>query len=219
MYKRFILVLLFVVMSIGLANASTMPMEAQTPINGFRGIKWGDPASKYENELSVLYDSLYNSKSTTYIRPYENPYIGGAYIGHFEYSFDEKGFYQAIAMIDYTPHRENKRLGENAPKSYSDLKNRFLKIYNACVKQWGQPSKEVIPMRGGEYSSEYKWYTLLEDMKLDDGLCDIAIAELVIIYNTEKKPFAVCLDIYTLDGEQRQETAREKFRENRNREF
>lgn len=220
MLKRFIIALLLVITAVTLTEASNMPTEAKIPIDGFRGIKWGEHASKYKNELSFLYNSIYNPQSATYLRPYEKPYIGGAYIGNFEYSFDEKGFYSAIAVIDYIPTRQkDMRHGNNAPKSYADLNDRFIKIYNACVKQWGQPAKEVIPMRGGGYYSEYKWYTLLEYKKSDDGLYDVAIAELIIDYDANKKPFSVSMHVYTIDGEQRQATAREKFRENRNREF
>ncbi|MDO4561415.1 MAG: hypothetical protein Q4C86_10750 [bacterium] len=119
--------------------------QAINPIDGFRGIKWGATVKQYKNEL-IKNENPFNDPDIEYLfmgyeRPFETPTMGGVKTGKFTYCFDEQGFYRAFIILYYFPNLKTKNIG--FPSSYADINNRFIKIYNACEKHWGQSHKEV----------------------------------------------------------------------------
>ena len=186
---------------------------AKTPIEGFRGIKWGDPVSKFPGEFEFLEAGLSpSSTQNVYIRKYDKTTIGGAEIGGFNYIFDDRaGFCKAIAALSYS--KNSKRRGGRYPKSYSDMLNRFEKIYNACTKQWGAPQKIVSPMRGQGKSVEYWWFTPIKD--------NIAISSLEVIYddNEGRKLGTLFLSIYTGNEEIEEREKLDQYFESRSSDF
>lgn len=185
---------------------------AKTPIEGFRGIKWGDPVSKFPGEFEFLEAGLSpSSTQNVYIRKYDKTTIGGAEIGEFNYVFDDRaGFCKVIAALSYS--KTSKRRGVRYPKSYSDMLNRFEKIYNACIQQWGTPQKIASPFPGGKYV-EYFWLTPIKD--------NMAFSKLKVIYddNEGRKLGTLFLSIYTEKEEIEEQEKLDQYLESRSSDF
>lgn len=182
---------------------------AKTPIEGFRGIKWGDSIAQHKNELTKTenilndpdFDYLYNGHE----RPFESPTIGGAKTSRFTYCFDQYGFYKAFMLLYYFP----KRAMDDMPKSYTDIASRFTKIYDACVKQWGTPKKEVHSQNNYK-TVVYSWFSFLDKTE------DVGVAELNVQYNKDNKLYFIGLYIYSDAGQERENMRRKHMREKYN---
>lgn len=195
------------------SQAFTSVPLAKTPIEGFRGIKWGDKVSKYPGEFEFFDTGLVpGTTQKIYNRRHDKTTIGGVEVGGFDYSFDDNaGFYKVAAVVLYFKDRKLNEKGW--AKSYADMQNRFQKIYASCLKQWGDPKKEICPMRDGGKSVEYWWFTPIKD--------NTAVASLEVIYDgsERKKIGTIFIRIFTLKENEAEYKKLEQYRKNRKNDF
>lgn len=210
--KVFIVIFLLLIICTPTFAFRNMPL-AETPIEGFRGIKWGDTVSKFPGEFKFLDTGLApNSTQKEYVRRYDKTTIGGVEIGEFSYVFDDNaGFCKAVAVLFYSEKHKQRSL--KAPKSYSDMFNRFEKIYTACTKQWGSPQKSVSPMPGNGKCVEYWWFTPLKD--------NMAFSSLKVIYNDNesRKPGTLFLSLYTEKEAEEEQAKIDQYFKDRSSDF
>lgn len=171
------------------------------PIDGFRGIKWGESLSKYKYEfkLSIPWNP---EMRYCFERNSESATIGGAKTGKFIYVFDEGGFSSARVALMYRPNAKYKDPEE--PISQNDINNRFSKIYNACVKQWGIP-KKTVNAKDKTKVVYYNWYSYAR--KNENGN-----VMLVARYRNDKL-WWVEFEIYSDSSIDREEARNSKTRE------
>lgn len=189
---------------------------AKTPIDGFRGISWGDTVNIHRKDLidlgstgSSLMD-IAQGNNKMYKRVADAKTIGGQYVGDFFYEFDEYGFWRAGCMVtiaDSTKLREKYPL---MPRTYNELEKRFIKIHETCVARWGAPEKTVTVIDGFKIVI-YEW--IYFSTKADD----FAIAE--IRWEPNREFANLSLNIYTHRGDERQRARYDKLKERTKREF
>lgn len=174
---------------------------AKNPINGFRGIYFGDTIKEHKSVLIPITNNSINSvlqKGTNYIftRVGDSPEIGGAYIGTFEYFFDENGFWQVSSGMYYDSDFKTHAYGQ--PKTYNDIESRMTKIYEACAEQWGEPKKNTRNDSKGDITVSYSWYYPYAGE-------DLAYATLIWNHSETKNKALVLFSIKTFSGLDRQD--------------
>lgn len=127
-------------------------------IEGFRGICWGEPFSKYKSVMIPIgLTSRYPSESC--YRLDDHPTFAGIYVGPITYEFDEKGFWNASFIIHYGYQAKTKEDTLKSSKSLFEFESKISKMLSACEKQWGPPIEGITPMPGEEETIEYEWIT------------------------------------------------------------